>query len=362
MYTPTFAKTHNLIAYLEKPTKSKRFKQIIDFLNGSSVNYALTLGDMTHHKDIFDTPSLTKKVFANMKRNVPLPSPSNDPLTSGEDSLKLKELMDLYSNLSNKVLDLESEVIDIKSTYKEKIEKLESGVERLEEENMGRKIAYIDADVEINLEKVQAQAYNLELDHQEKVLSMLDVNDEEPAGVEEVLEVVKAAKLITKVVTTTRVEVNAANVQDTPIIDAEATKVIVQVPKPRKRRGVIIQDLEETTTVTVQPKVQAKDKGKGILIEEPKPLKRQVQIDLDEEVARHLEAELNADINWNAMIEQVKRSERLTDAVMKYQALKRKHLTKAQARRNMIVYLKNMAGYKMNYFKGMSYDEIRPIF
>ncbi|GJR13531.1 hypothetical protein Tco_0796183 [Tanacetum coccineum] len=28
----------------------------------------------------------------------------------------------------------------------------------------------------------------------------------------------------------------------------------------------------------------------------------------------------------------------------------------------MIVYLKNMAGYKMNYFKGMSYDEIRPIF
>nr|GFC51552.1 hypothetical protein [Tanacetum cinerariifolium] len=45
-------------------------------------------------------------------------------------------------------------------------------------------------------------AYNLDLDHQEKVLSMLDVNDEEPAGVEKVLEVVTAAKLITKVVTT----------------------------------------------------------------------------------------------------------------------------------------------------------------
>ncbi|GJT04376.1 hypothetical protein Tco_0838838 [Tanacetum coccineum] len=28
----------------------------------------------------------------------------------------------------------------------------------------------------------------------------------------------------------------------------------------------------------------------------------------------------------------------------------------------MMTYLKNMAGYKMNYFKGMSYDEIRPIF
>nr|GEY99505.1 hypothetical protein [Tanacetum cinerariifolium] len=57
-----------------------------------------------------------------------------------------------------------------------------------------------------------------------------------------------------------------------------------------------------------QPTVQAKDKGKAILIEEPKPLKE------------------------------------------------------AQARRNMIVYLKNMTGYKIDYFKEMSYDEIRPLF
>nr|GFB56206.1 hypothetical protein [Tanacetum cinerariifolium] len=232
-------------------------------------------------------------------------------------------------------------------------------MEKEESSKHGKKIADIDADVEINLEKVQAEAYNLDLDHQEKVLSMLDVNDEEPAVVEEVLKVVKAAKLITEVVTTAGVDVNAASVQDTPITAAEATKVIVL----RKRRRIIIQDPEETTiTVTVQPNVQAKDKGKAILIKEPKPLKRQVQINLDAEVARQLEAELNADIYWNDVIEQVKRSERLTDAVMKYQALKRKPLTEAQARKNMIVYLKNIDGYKMDYFKGMSYDEIRPLF
>nr|GFA52278.1 hypothetical protein [Tanacetum cinerariifolium] len=180
-----------------------------------------------------------------------LPTPSHDPLPSGEDSLKLKELMDFYTNLSNKVLDLESEVIDIKSTDQARIEKLENRVERLEEENRGRKIADIDADVEINLEKAQAEAYNLDLDHQKKVLSMLDVNDEKPPDVEEVLEVIKAANLITEVVTTVRVDVNAANVQDIPITVAEATKVSV----PRKRRGVIIQDPEETTTtITVQPK------------------------------------------------------------------------------------------------------------
>nr|GFB43904.1 hypothetical protein [Tanacetum cinerariifolium] len=42
MTTPTFAKTYNLIAYLAKPAESEGFEQIIHFLNGSSVRYALT--------------------------------------------------------------------------------------------------------------------------------------------------------------------------------------------------------------------------------------------------------------------------------------------------------------------------------
>nr|GEZ54330.1 copia protein [Tanacetum cinerariifolium] len=162
----------------------------------------------------------------------------------------------------------------IRDSYeKRRIEMVKIHTDNNEESSKhGRKIADIDVDVEINLEKVQDEAYNLDLDHQKKVLSMLDVNDEEPASVKEVLKVVTAAKLITKVVTTVGVDVNAASVQDTLITATEATKS--------------------------------------------------------------------------------KRSERLTDAIMKYQALKIKPLTEAQARRNMIVYLKNMAGYKMNYFKG----------
>nr|GFC29634.1 hypothetical protein [Tanacetum cinerariifolium] len=49
-------------------------------------------------------------------------------------------------------------------------------------------------------------------------------------------------------------------------------------------------------------------------------------------------------------------------AVKKYQALKRKPQPESQARKNMILYLKNVAGFKMDYFNGMSYDDIRPIF
>ncbi|GJS86089.1 hypothetical protein Tco_0752630 [Tanacetum coccineum] len=49
-------------------------------------------------------------------------------------------------------------------------------------------------------------------------------------------------------------------------------------------------------------------------------------------------------------------------SVIRYHALKMKPKTIAQARRNMINYLKNQGNYKISDFKGMSYNEIRLIF
>ncbi|GKE98093.1 hypothetical protein Tco_0021444, partial [Tanacetum coccineum] len=111
-----------------------------------------------------------------------VPVHSNDPLLSGEDRLKLNELMELCTNLSQRVLDLEntktSQAIEI-AKLKEKVKKLErrnksrtSGLKRLrkvgrtaiiessEDEGLGaqedaskqgRKIADLDADAEVTL-------------------------------------------------------------------------------------------------------------------------------------------------------------------------------------------------------------------
>ncbi|GJV71474.1 hypothetical protein Tco_1491469 [Tanacetum coccineum] len=49
-------------------------------------------------------------------------------------------------------------------------------------------------------------------------------------------------------------------------------------------------------------------------------------------------------------------------SVIRYHALKMKPKTIAQARRNMIKYLKNQGNFKISDFKGMSYNNIRPIF
>nr|GEW23264.1 protein kinase-like domain, concanavalin A-like lectin/glucanase domain protein [Tanacetum cinerariifolium] len=66
------------------------------------------------------------------------------------------------------------------------------------------------------------------------------------------------------------------------------------------------------------------------------------------------------DIDWNSIAEQIK--EKHLDNIRKYQSLKRKHVSIAQARKNMIIYLKNMAGYKMEHFRGMTNEKVRPIF
>nr|GEY46212.1 hypothetical protein [Tanacetum cinerariifolium] len=126
---------------------------------------------------------------------------------------------------------------------------------------------------EVGQAQDDAKAYNLDLQHLEKVISMQDIDEEEPTEVKEVLELVTAAKLITEVVTTAEPTTTAAQVR--------------KVSAPRRRRGVVIQDHEETAaSVIVHTDVQPKDKGKGTLIEKPKPLKGQAQIKQDEAFAR----------------------------------------------------------------------------
>nr|GFA13674.1 hypothetical protein [Tanacetum cinerariifolium] len=190
--------------------------------------------------------------------------------------------------------------------------------------NQGRIIAEVDADVDVVLEDVkeaadeakevaedakvnenvdihrrqaesQAEIYKIDLDHANKVLSMQE-DETEPAEVQEVVDVVITAKIITEVVIAVSETITAASVNIT------ATEA--QVP---------------AATLTV---ALARD-----------------------EVIDHVKIKAKED-----------------PAVKKYQALKRKPQTKAQLRTNMMLYLKNVVGFNMDYSKGMSYDDIRLIF
>nr|GFD02158.1 hypothetical protein [Tanacetum cinerariifolium] len=86
------------------------------------------------------------------------------------------------------------------------------------------------------------------------------------------------------------------------------------------------------------------------------------QIEMDEEYARKLHAKINKDIDWDVAIDHVKLKAKEDPTVKRYQVMKRKPQTEAQARKNMMMYLKNVAGFNLDYFKEISYDHIRPIF
>nr|GEU71170.1 hypothetical protein [Tanacetum cinerariifolium] len=247
-----------------------------------------------------------------------VPTTSDDPLPSGEDGMQLKELMVLCTNLSNKVLELENEVIEMKYSDKTKIAELESRVEKLEEENMSltkelksfntkveslafketvmdkeesskqeRKITNIDADAEVNLEDVT------------------DANGK--AVFEEMVEVIITAKIIVDEVSTAGGVLNAVNEEPvsaalniTTTQPSKATKTTVDITTAPKAKGIIFHNIEESTTKITSSKVQVKDKGKAKLVEEPKVLKsRKAQIAIDEEIVRRIEAELNVDMKDN---------------------------------------------------------------
>nr|GEZ13503.1 hypothetical protein [Tanacetum cinerariifolium] len=191
-------------------------------------------------------------------------------------------------------------------------------------------------------------------------------NDSE---VQEVVEVVTTAKLITDVVTAAASQVSATILVAKPSIPADAP--IVVAAYTRRRKGVIIRDPEkELSLKTPAETPRLKDKGKGILVESPKPMMKKDQIDLDAEYARKLhekinkdDAEFNKDIDWDAAMDHVnQKSSKNPQYIKRYHGMKKKPQTEGKARKNMMIYLKNTAGYKMDFFKVMSYADIYPIF
>ncbi|GJV12701.1 hypothetical protein Tco_1354242 [Tanacetum coccineum] len=370
-------------------------------------------------------------------------TPSYDPPQSGKDRLQLTELMSLCTSLQEKVLDLEK----AKTAQARKIASLKKRVKQLEKRKksrtlglkrlrknaskQGRKMADLDADAEVTLiDKTQER-------NDEEMLSDVqdDLQGEEVVAKKEVAkkEVSTADPVTTagEVVTTANVEVTTASTPTTiDELTLAQTLINIKPAKPKaittaaitttttrpKARGVVVQEPSEFKTTSSPSQAsqlpQAKDKGKAIMVEPEKPLKKKDQIALDEEVARNLEAQLQAELeeeerlarqkeeeatialieswdNTQAMIEadrllaerlQTREQEELTDeekarlfvdllekrkkhfAALRAKEKRNKPPTKAQKKSTMSTYLKHMGGYKHSQLKNKSFDEIQKLF
>ncbi|GKD65418.1 hypothetical protein Tco_1307526, partial [Tanacetum coccineum] len=187
-----------------------------------------------------------------------VPTHSNDPLLSGEDSLKLNKLMELYTNLQKKVLDLETskttQALEIES-LKRRVKKLQKKqrpgthkLKRLYKEDaskQGRKIYDINADEDITLDST----------HFDTDPDMFGVHDLH--GDEVFVET------------------------EEPVVNIATTTSTIPV-------RILLQEPSETRTTTTTT-IPSKDKGKVIMVEEP--FKKKEQIRLDEELSLKLQDE-----------------------------------------------------------------------
>nr|GEY69107.1 hypothetical protein [Tanacetum cinerariifolium] len=132
-----------------------------------------------------------------------------------------------------------------------------------------------NADIQGRTAESQAQIYKIDLKHANKVLSMQDEEESEPTELQEVVDVVTTAKIITKVVTAASTTITATDVS-IPAATTAAAPTLTAAPS-RRTNGVVIRDPQETTTpsIIIHSEAKSKDKGKGILVEEPKPLKKE---------------------------------------------------------------------------------------
>nr|GEW33798.1 putative ribonuclease H-like domain-containing protein [Tanacetum cinerariifolium] len=266
----------------------------------------------------------------------PQPQPQSPPQAQPQatDFLMslLQEALDACAALTRRVEHLKhdkvAQALETTKIKRRRIDTLDDTVME-DASNKGRMIDALDSDAGVALmddkeeeKKVkeamvvgddqvkgrQAEIYQIDMDHASKVLS---IQEDEPE-VQEVVDVVTTAKLITKVVTAASESVTAASTTiaavELQVTATTITAALVRVATAftRRRKGVVIRDPGEESTTIISVDTKSKDKGKGIMVEEPKPLKKKQHVEMDEEYARKLHEELKKDIDWDVAIDHLK--------------------------------------------------------
>ncbi|GJR62521.1 hypothetical protein Tco_1504683 [Tanacetum coccineum] len=285
----------------------------------------------------------------------PVPTPHDSPLHdvhshgSDEGRMKLNELTIWVKKLENKVKTG-------KARRRVRLVLSEDKDFADDSSKQGRKISDIDEDPNIFLaqdegvEWVQDKASNE---------TKLVLQEETPT---EVVHDQGSSEKSQPEVSTADIPVNTAGVttgivSETTGTATEETPIVSTARVNFSTAGTIRNEIRSTVGRVVYSRLSFAD---AIRLQEQANKEELTQIARDEEIARQLteqerqravsEAKSTRVIDWN------------DPSVQRYHALKNKPKTEAQARKNMITYLKNQGNYKVKDFQSMSYDKIRPIF
>nr|GEU97025.1 hypothetical protein [Tanacetum cinerariifolium] len=270
------------------------------------------------------SPTPTTTPPPPQQEHIPLPSQAQPTYTSASLMTLLNKLMETCATLTQKVKKLE----------KKKRSK-SSGLKRLRKVGTAQRVESSNDTVVDDHEDASKHGGKIaELDADEDV-TLVDVDADIQGRMEEDVTAVK--------------DINAAESEPTVFDDEEVTMTMAQtlIKIKAKKQRILDEQMAKRLQDEEIKQVAARGRQEKEDLERAKVL--QQQYDQNQE-----------DIDWNSVAEQMQ--EKHLNNVKKYQSLKRKPISVAQARKNMIVYLMNMAGYKIQHFKRMTYDQVQPIF
>ncbi|GJX63846.1 ribonuclease H-like domain-containing protein [Tanacetum coccineum] len=379
----------HMVSNVSSPHKFLMYPRVIFHLNGPEPSPQHSPEPLYQHSPDYTTaaptppsptqPSPTQPTQPSPGAEHHFPTPHDSPLHvvhshgSDEGSLKLNELTNLVTKLSDRIGVLEDDLRKTKKTYSSaftklilRVKKLESQIKTGKTRRKARIVHSDDEDIEDDSSKQGRKLSDAEV--QEKASTETEPFIQEVTPTEVIQDQENSEKGSAEVSTAGATKGTAS---DIPVVStaeeiSTAGRTVTYTRRSEEKRTR--QDKGKAIMIESEPKKKSKKEleqerlsfAEAIRLEEQMNEEQRAQIARDEEIARQWdeeerqramsEAKSTKKIDWN------------DPSVIRYHALKMKPKTIAQARRNMIKYLKNQGNYKISDFKGMSYNEIRPIF
>ncbi|GJX86532.1 hypothetical protein Tco_0337306 [Tanacetum coccineum] len=235
-------------------------------------------------KDSASTEPTTEE--ATPKKHVS--TPSYDPPPSGEDRMQLAELMSLCTNLQEKVLDLEN----TKTAQAKEISSLKKRVKQLEKRRKPRtsglrRLRKVGSSSRVKSSNDASLGAQEDASKQRRKIEDLDADAEE-IHFEKVVE-----EPVVNIATTTK----SIPISDAEVVTTASASVVIPDELSLAQTFDYVTKQQNPRPITTNSlQLKDKGKGKGKIVEPEVPLKKKDQVSLDEEMARNLEAQLQAEL------------------------------------------------------------------
>ncbi|GJT27675.1 putative reverse transcriptase domain-containing protein [Tanacetum coccineum] len=227
-------------------------------------------------------------------------------------SMQQNELMDLVTKLSDRVEVLENDMQQTKKVYSSALTKLIIRVKKLEKK--------------VKTNKARRRA---------RIVILEDKDAEEDSS--------KQGRKISEIDKDPTISLVQPEQDMEYDFDVSIAKGFTTASVPVTTASVTL----EVSTAAANLNTKKQLEQERLRHEEAIRLQEQIN---EEEKQRIAEADQAHNIDWS------------DPTVLKYHALQNRSFPAAEVRKNMCMYLKNQGGYKQSHFKGMSYEDIRPIF